>query len=151
PAGDVGVALAVQRDREGVVAVHAAVPAQVGRVEDAGPGRVQLGDEALDVAGGGGRDEGGLQGAGGRGEGVGLGFARDVGVAGRVHRDAVTAVVARAAQQGAVEDPRPRRVDLEGERLAAAGEGGLEGAGGRGEVAAEVGRVAGDVGVAGGV
>ena len=121
------------------VAVVSRVAAEVGGVDEGGAGRVQLGHEGVAAA-----RVGGLERIGG-GEVGRIGVARDVGVSGGVHGDAVAAVVAAAAEVGGVDEGGAGRVQLGhegvGRRRALAAWSGLGGG--------EVGRVgvARDVGV----
>ena len=72
----------------------------------AGQDRSKLGHEGVVVA-----PIGGLQGVGGREVGR-IGDARHVGVAGRVHGDAIAIITAAAAEVGGVDQGRARRVQL---------------------------------------
>ena len=127
--------------------------AEVGAVDEARAGRVQLGREGRAAAEGPARARAGrLEGAGGDGEVRGFRLARDERVARAVHRDAVGPVLVAAAEVGAVDEARAGRVQLGHEgRAAAEGPararaGRLKGTGGYGEVRGV--RVARDEGVA---
>src|SRR5439155_12837492 len=76
----------------------------------------------------------GLEGAGGRGEVGGKGNPRHVSVAAGVHGDAEAVVNATPAEVGGVDEPGAGGIELGHEGVFGAAEGGLEGAGGRGEV-----------------
>src|SRR5206468_113636 len=121
-----GVAEGVHGDAEALVI---ATPAEVGGVDEPRAEERRVGQEG--VYGG---AAGGLEGAGGRGEVGGTSEARHVGVAEGVHGDAEAVVNATPAEVGGVDEPGAGGIELGHERVFGAAEGGLEGAGGRGEV-----------------
>src|SRR5439155_1156585 len=122
----VSVAAGVHGDTEAVVDT---TPAQVGGVDEEGAGGIELGHEGVFGAA-----EGGLEGAGGRGEVGGKGNPRHVGVAAGVHGDAEALVNVTPAEVGGVDEPSAGGIELGHEGVFGAADSGLEGAGGRGEV-----------------
>ncbi len=138
PAGHVGGASAVDRDRHAALAARAA---DVAAVDEPRAGRVQLQHERVvrstvegDVGTREHREAGGL---------ARCGLTRHVGEPRRGHRDAAGGVVRRAADERGVDEPRAVGADLGHERVAAAVVADVERARDGGEVGRR--RVADDV------
>ena len=128
-AGHIGAAAAIHRD---CPSLPAAVPAQIGGVDQGAAACVELGQER-DYAPVG---QGSLIGARRHREGVrrGDGCAGHVGAAGGIHRDAVRCVVGHGAQAGGVDEGAAGGVELRHESVFHRPAGRIEGAGRHREV-----------------